>query len=210
MDRRDFIKISSVLTAGSTVLTSCGKTMTQTVASVIPDNQMVIGEERRVKSICNGCEGECGVEVRIVDGRAIKLEGQADHPVNRGRLCARGQAELQLLYNPDRVRGPLKGKQEVSWDAALEELAARLKATDPAGIAFLTRRISAERAAAIDDFLARIGAPPRIVVEPLSEEVVRHSAVTQDFSDYNYVLSFGAPPVEGGPSPVMAQRTLAH
>src|SRR5947209_1627597 len=127
MDRRDFIKIGSILTAGSTVLTSCGKTMVQTVAQTIPDNQMVIGEERRVLSVCEGCGAECGLEVRWVDGRAVKLEGQADHPVNAGRLCARGQAELQFLYNPDRVKTPLINKQEATWDKALEALAAKLK-----------------------------------------------------------------------------------
>src|SRR5258708_18286967 len=126
MERRDFIKISSSLTVGSTVLTSCGKNMRQTVASTIPDNQMVIGEERRVRGVCTGCGAECGVEVRWADGRAIKLEGAADHPVNRGRLCARGQSELQFLYNPDRVRAPLLNQQGVKWDQALDALTAKL------------------------------------------------------------------------------------
>jgi anaerobic selenocysteine-containing dehydrogenase len=210
MDRRDFIKISSVLTAGSTVLTSCGKTMRQTIAQTIPDDQMVIGEERRVASVCNGCGASCGLEVRWVDGRAIKLEGAADHPVNRGRLCARGQAELQFLYNPDRIRSPLANHQEVEWEKALGILAEKLKATDPKGIAFLTPRLSGMRAKVIDEFLARIGAPPRVEVEPLSEAAVRHAQVEAEFENCNYVLSFGAPLVEGGSSMVRQQNGLAH
>ncbi len=210
MDRRDFIKISSVLTAGSTVLTSCGKTMRQTVAQTIPDDQMVIGEERRVAGVCHGCGAGCGLEVRWVDGRAIKLEGAPDHPVNRGRLCARGQAELQFLYNPDRLRGPLHNQQPAEWDQALVLLAEKLKSSDPQGIAFLTPRLSGLRAKVIDDFLQRLGAPPRVEVEPLSEAAVRHAQVAADFENCNYVLSFGAPLVEGGSSPVRQQNGLAH
>jgi anaerobic selenocysteine-containing dehydrogenase len=210
MDRRDFIKIGSILTAGSTVLTSCGKNMVQTVASTIPDNQMDIGEERRVPSVCNGCGAGCGVEVRWVDGRAIKLEGAPEHPVNRGRLCARGQSELQLLYNPDRVRAPKQGSREITWDQAIDTLAAKLHAADPRGIAVLTPRLSGLRAKVVDDFLTRLGAPPRVEVEPLSEAVVRHTQVLPDFDSVNYVLSFGAPLVEAGSSLVRWQRGLAH
>src|SRR5258708_1095384 len=196
MERRDFIKISSILTVGSTVLTSCGKNMRQTVASTIPDNQMVIGEERRLRGVCTACGAESGGEVRWADGRAVKLEGAADHPVNRGRLCARGQSELQFLYNPDRVKSPLQGKVEIKWDQALDAVAAKLKSTDPKGIAFLTGRMSGLRAKVIDDFLARIGAPPRVEVEPLSDAAVRHAQTSSDFSDYNYVLSFSAPLID--------------
>ena len=106
MDRRDFIKISSVLTAGSTMLTSCGKGMRQTMPVLVPEDQLVLGEEKWVKSVCGGCGAACGLEVRLVDGRAVKLEGLAGHPINAGRLCARGQAELQALYNPDRIEAP--------------------------------------------------------------------------------------------------------
>jgi anaerobic selenocysteine-containing dehydrogenase len=210
MDRRDFIKISSILTAGSTVLTSCGKTMRQTVAQTIPDDQMVIGEERRLAGVCSGCGAGCGLEVRWIDGRAVKLEGAANHPVNRGRLCARGQSELQLLYNPDRVQGPLENQQPVEWEKALATLAEKLKSTDPKGIAFLTPRLTGLRAKVVDDFLQRLGAPPRVEAEPLSEAAVRSAQVAADFENCNYVLSFGAPLIEGGPSPVRQQNGLAH
>src|SRR5574341_1311740 len=132
MDRSDFIRISSVLTAGSTVLTSCGKTMRQTVSQTVQDDQMVIGEERRLKSVCTGCDSGCGLEVRWIDGRAVKLEGLPGHPVNNGRLCARGQAELQLLYNPDRIRSPRYQGREISWDEALGVLAERIRGVKPA------------------------------------------------------------------------------
>src|SRR5512141_251036 len=66
------------------------------------------GEERWVLSTCTLCEAGCGIKVRVVEGRAVKIEGNPEHPVNRGGLCSRGQAALQLLYAPDRVRSPLR------------------------------------------------------------------------------------------------------
>ena len=92
------------------------------------------GEERWVLSTCAMCEASCGIRVRVVEGRAVKIEGNPEHPVNRGGLCSRGQAALQLLYHPDRVRSPLRrvgarggGKwKPISWDEAIRELAAIL------------------------------------------------------------------------------------
>src|ERR1035437_9974214 len=64
------------------------------------------GEERSVLTTCGLCRAGCGLRVRVVDGRAVKVEGNPESPVNRGGVCARGQSGLQLLYHPDRVRGP--------------------------------------------------------------------------------------------------------
>lgn len=219
MDRRNFIKVSSILTAGSTVLTSCGKGLAPVATQLVPPDQVVIGEERRVKSACTGCGAGCGVEVRWIDGRAIKLEGLAGHPVNHGRLCARGQAELQLLYNPDRIQGPRMNGKDATWEQAIEALKAKLRETPPAQVAFFTGPLSPVRGKVVDDFLKRIGAPPRMEIDPLGESVVReanrrttgfYALPTPDFENCDYVLSFGTPLLEAGPSPVRSMRGLAH
>ena len=57
---------------------------------------------------CRECAAGCGLVVRTMQGRAIKVEGNAENPVNLGKTCARGQATLQGLYNPDRVENPTK------------------------------------------------------------------------------------------------------
>src|SRR5262249_12698205 len=65
-------------------------------------------------STCRECSVGCGVLVKQREGRVVKLEGNPDHPVNRGGLCARGHAALQAVYNPDRLRAPMV-KQGGSW-----------------------------------------------------------------------------------------------
>lgn len=66
------------------------------------------GEVSYVNSTCSLCPGGCGITVRKVKDRAVKIEGLAGHPVNNGKLCILGLAGLQLLYSPTRVETPLK------------------------------------------------------------------------------------------------------
>ena len=56
------------------------------------------GEFTNVKSVCSLCAGGCGIEVRKVDERAVKIEGRTDYPVNPGGLCPSGMGGLQFRY----------------------------------------------------------------------------------------------------------------
>ncbi len=95
------------------------------------------GHERveRVATICEMCFWRCGVLADVVDGRVVRVEGNPDHPLNRGRLCARGNAGVDLLDDPDRLQYPMlrTGKRgegqfkRVSWNEALDFLAGKLK-----------------------------------------------------------------------------------
>ncbi len=85
------------------------------------------------------CPDACSVLVTIEDGRATKIEGNPDHPVTRGFLCAKVANYLDRVYSPDRLLYPMKriapkgsagpaAFQRISWDEALDAIAARLKA----------------------------------------------------------------------------------
>jgi anaerobic selenocysteine-containing dehydrogenase len=67
-----------------------------------PEDQLA-GTPTYYATTCRMCPAACGILVKLVNGRAIKIDGNPAHPVSRGKTCARGQAGLQLLYNPDRV-----------------------------------------------------------------------------------------------------------
>ncbi|MCP5110926.1 MAG: molybdopterin-dependent oxidoreductase, partial [bacterium] len=87
------------------------------------------------KSACRMCHGGCGVLVHVEDGRITKIDGDPDSPLNRGQLCMKGPASIQHVYNPDRLKYPLKragergeGKwQRITWDEAYEILATTLR-----------------------------------------------------------------------------------
>jgi anaerobic selenocysteine-containing dehydrogenase len=95
--------------------------------------------EQVIRSNCRGCHGGCGVLVHVKDGRIIKLEGDPEIPSNRGTMCSKGLAYLQLVYHPDRLKYPLKrsgkkseGKwQRISWDEALDTIVNKYKEIIP-------------------------------------------------------------------------------
>ena len=91
---------------------------------------------RKVATICEMCFWRCGVLASVSEGKVVRVEGNPDHPMTQGRLCARGNAGTSLLYDRDRLKFPLlrvgargEGRfKRVSWDEALDFLAGRLKA----------------------------------------------------------------------------------
>ncbi len=95
----------------------------------------------KVPGMCQLCSTICGIVGHVKDGRVIKIEGNPNDPNSRGRLCARGQAGLNHLYHPERLLYPLRrvgargeGKwKRISWDEALDEIAAKLKTIRDSG-----------------------------------------------------------------------------
>ncbi|OGP62723.1 MAG: dimethylsulfide dehydrogenase [Deltaproteobacteria bacterium RBG_13_49_15] len=100
---------------------------------------MVTSDTRIIKtttwSAGPGCHGGCGVLAHIKDGKLIKIEGDPDHPWNRGRLCARALAMTQYVHHPDRLRHPFKrvgergeGKwEQISWSEAFNTIEKKMK-----------------------------------------------------------------------------------
>jgi len=99
------------------------------------------GEERQIATTCGQCPAGCGITVRVHEGRAVKIEGTRDHPINGGGLGPKGQAGLQLLYHPDRIRGPLRRNgprgsgrwMQITWNEAIDHLATALAKMRAAG-----------------------------------------------------------------------------
>src|SRR5271168_1881531 len=171
MERRDFIKISA-LSGVMATLEGCRSAEKQLIR-FIPEEELVPGIATLKPSVCTLCSAGCGLLVRVMQGEAEvvrrgqqglikmglakKLEGNPQHPVNQGKLCARGQAGLQMLYHPDRITHPIKRTgprgsgefQELSWDDALKEVSSYLttlqasKSTN--ALAFLGRHIRGQR-----------------------------------------------------------------
>ena len=141
LSRRDFLKLAGVGAATTAVLTGCGPASRYVKRE--PYMQMpeynYNGQSTYYATTCRECAAGCGLVVRTMQGRAIKTEGNANNPLNLGKTCARGQATLQGLYNPDRVTDPIKsGTREImDWDAATQVVADALKNHKPEEIAFL-------------------------------------------------------------------------
>ena len=144
ISRRDFLKIAGAGAAVTTVLTGCGPASRYTTREPyfkMPEYNYN-GQSTYYATTCRECAAACGLVVRTMQGRAIKVEGNQNNPVNLGKTCARGQATLHGLYNPDRVQNPgrhARGDakfEDLDWDNALGVVAEALRG-DPDGISFL-------------------------------------------------------------------------
>ncbi|MDX2193865.1 MAG: molybdopterin-dependent oxidoreductase [Gemmatimonadales bacterium] len=220
LDRRKFLTVLGATGAGA-ALTGCS---TDRVAKLIPygtqTEDQVPGIPTWYASTCTECSAGCGLHVKTREGRAIKLEGNPDHPVNAGKLCHRGQAGLQGLYNPARIKGPMKksgaGFAEITWDEGIKLLADQVKA---AGGAFAV--VSGGPRGTFEQLLrafAQQAGGSVTKYEPFDHEPVRlaHQAVfgrdevpVVDFAKANYILSFGADFLETWGSPLEQQRGFA-
>ena len=90
---------------------------------VVPYNQkpeeVILGIPNYYASTCTGCSSACGILVKTREGRPIKVDGNPDHPVNKGKLCTRGQASVINLYDPARIKEPQgKDQSQTTWDEA--------------------------------------------------------------------------------------------
>jgi len=93
-----------------------------------------------VKNVCHQCPARCGIDVSVTDGKVHAIYGSLTHPSSNGKLCPKGHLGQYILYDPDRIKGPMKrtnpkkGRNEdpkfvpISWDEALNTIAGRLQA----------------------------------------------------------------------------------
>src|SRR5512145_2167473 len=144
LSRRDFLKIA----AGAAVATGFAPTVRRVLLEpyVRPPEETLPGQATWYASTCRQCPAGCGIIVRTINGRAKKIEGNPLHPLNRGKLCARGQAGLQVLYNPDRLKNAVRQSggrgsrkfEPVYWHEALDLLSEKITTlSTPKRLAFL-------------------------------------------------------------------------
>ena len=185
----------------------------------VPDR----GKFSYINTVCTLCPGACGIQVRKVDGRAVKIEGRMDYPVNQGTVCPLGMAGLQILYNEAiRWKAPMKrigprGSQEwkkISWDEAIREVVIRIQDLRNKGVP--------ERLAAIDGnqyqstmallvkrLLSSIGSPNYIAMSQEEDTYAMVNFLMQgintpfafDLENADFILSFGCGLLDGWGSP---------
>jgi molybdopterin-containing oxidoreductase family iron-sulfur binding subunit len=203
LSRRGFLKLAGLTGAGA--LAGCGVPPAERLLPHVltPDDQRP-GIATWYASTCRECSSGCGVLVRTREGRALKLEGNPAHPINRGTLCARGQASVQGLYNPDRVPGP-RAKEggkwvELTWAEAERRLTEKLGAAGPNEIQMWTGATGDSWDAFLATWAGAFGAQ-RVAYEPIEYTAERTAASRVfgtatvpvfDLGKARYVLSLGA------------------
>ncbi len=118
VSRRKFLALLSASAAFA--VTSC--TDYRDKGEIIPYNNrpegVLPGKPNFYASTLNCCSQNCGVLVKVREGRPVKIDGNPDHPLSKGKICTTGQASLLNLYDPDRLQQPMKGDSKTSWKEA--------------------------------------------------------------------------------------------
>ena len=226
LDRRRFLKVLGAAGAGAAAVSACGigaEPTERLIPYLVQPEDQVPGVATYYATTCRECAAGCGVRVRVREGRAVKLEGNPDSPINRGRLCARGQAALQGLYNPDRVDHPMirnaSGAFEaIDWDGAIQRLAGKVRDAQGKGIVFLTGAEVSSFGDLVDEWMKQIGGR-RASYEPFGFDALRAgnratfgsaALPTYDFANAKYLISFGADFLDTFLSPVEFQNGFSR
>jgi anaerobic selenocysteine-containing dehydrogenase len=229
MNRRDFIKYLGTVGA----LGTGSNWVVDRLWAMVQDGQLgrdlaeSPGLESWVNSICQLCPGGCGIKVRLVDGLPVKIKGNPVYPINRGGLCPVGHSGLQLLYNPDRIRYPMKRAgtpgsnqwEPVSWSEALRTIQNKLSqmrfSRHTQRLAFLDGGSRGLSTMIFKQFLSTFGSPNYIRTDEWeNRKVVYHFMQGSDnmpgfdLENTQFVLSFGADLLEAESSVVWFSRHL--
>lgn len=227
LSRRDFLKLAGAGAAAAAALTGCGPASRYVVRE--PYTKMpeytYNGQSTFYATTCRECAAACGLVVRTHQGRAIKVEGNKYNPLNQGKTCARGQATLHSLYNPDRVKNPVshaRGQAEFTdtdWDTAISLVQKSLQQGDfafllgtaPDHLFDLAAELSkAYGAAAPLRFSALSMFEARATLGEASRAVLgKPNNLFFDLANAEVVFSFGANFLETWFSPVAYTRAYA-
>ena len=216
IDRRTFLKVSAIAGAAVGAGEVLGPLEAHSAEPAVSKRPGVV-KEKWVVSSCLNCQARCGIRVRVVNGKAVRISGNRLSKVSDGKICPRGHIGLQVLYDPERIGTPLKrtnpekGKgvdpkwAPVSWEEALGEVTGRLKKLRETGepnrllLFYGLNSISSQDM--IHRFGEAYGTPNLISGEGLDSEAEKsggwmadghYGQTAYDLDQTNYILAFGA------------------
>lgn len=221
LSRRKFLQHSSVA-AGGAMLAGCAtgrkpETSAMSEASAMPKSP---GAGEWVATTCQGCTSWCSAEALVQDGRVVKVRGNQHSKSAHGYVCPRGHMSIDQMYDPDRVKVPMKrtnpkkGRDEdpmfvpISWDEAIDTIANKMMALrkdkETQKFMLMRGRYTYTRDVIYDALPKIFGSPNNISHSAICAEAEKFGAYyTQGFWDYRdydldntkYVLMFGGDPI---------------
>ncbi len=209
------------LTGGAAVASGgcSSEPVEQIIPYVIPPENTIPGVPDYYSSTCLECPSGCGIVVKTREGRAIKIEGNPENPINGGALCASGQASLEGLYNPDRIKSPLLKKENgkfraTTWRDGEKMLSDKIQELVAQGrgdrIVYLDGVLNGSYGELLQTWTDTVGAK-RYLYDVFSHEPIKkaneivfglNSIPSYNIEKAEYLLSFGADFLETWLSPV--------
>ena len=235
IERREFLKLvgagSVGVGAGFLLRESIKHPPEYLIPHVIAPEDFSTGIATWYNTVCSMCSAGCGISVRTREGRAKKIEGNPTHPVSQGRLCGLGQSGLQVLYNPDRLTGPLlqtgeRGSDafaQITWEEGISRVADRLDLLNAADrghrICLLSQGVGGQLAQLFELFMDQLGSErllhydfdhPHTLYAANQRFFAEEHLPYYDLENTHYLLSFGADYLGNWISPVHHALGFGH
>ena len=232
LTRREFLKWAGFSAGGAVVLNACGipeQELRVQSPAFMPED-LVKGTDNWYATLCRQHDSGCGIVVRVMEGRAKKIEGNLDFPINRGSHLASCEAGLQSLYHPDRIAKPLRrlgdrgsgSFQEMDWGTAMDEVVGRLRELRDRGeadtVVMVTNPLRGHLGMVTKRFADSYGAtymPYEALEDAVYRETVRRLFGQEvlpdlDLENTRSLLSFGADFLGTWVSPIRFARGYGH
>ena len=216
MNRRTFLKIAGM--GSISFAFGCNPPPKKLFSQVKAPDDMVVGEATWYASTCRECPAGCGILAKNREARIVKIEGNPLHPINKGKLCMRGQAALQGIYNPDRLKTAML-KENGKWqslsiskaESILKVKLAEAAQKGPNRVRMLTETVGSSLMDLFTATLQNLNSRPPLVFEPYAYESLKTAnekvfgvdgLVSYHMDRADTLVSFGADFLETWLSPV--------
>jgi len=192
ISRRKFL----ALLGASAALAGTACTDYRDKGEIVPYNvkpeEITVGKPNYYASTCTACANSCGILIKTREGRPIKVDGNPDHPVNKGKICAKGQANILNLYDPERLKKPLKKTglnfNEVSWKEVDNDVLAALTFAGSKEIAIVSSSITSPTTfKVIEDFKIKFPST-KVYSYNLFNDSVKNAAWQKTYGSGKYPL----------------------
>lgn len=192
VSRRKFL----ALLGASAALAGTACTDYRDKGEIVPYNEkpeeIILGRPNFYASTCTSCANACGILIKTREGRPIKVDGNPDHPVNKGKICAKGQASILNLYDPERLNEPLRKRNniltETTWKIVDEDIIAALSLAGSKEIAIITNTITSPTTLKVLEDFKRKYPSTRIYSYELFNDEVRNSAWRKSYGSGSFPL----------------------
>ena len=212
LTRRDFLRVAGATSVAGVLFAGCAIPERELIKQSPRDlpEDLAQGLEDMYATGCASCREGCGILVRVAEGRAKKIEGNPDHPLNRGGILAGCLAGVQSLYHPDRYSGPMENGRGITWAGGLARLDTLLGGADSSRTLLITRPNRGHLGAVTHEFATGAGIQ-HLQLEPLENAAVRQAAKDVfgqdrlpffDIANAGSVLSIGADFLESWVAPL--------
>src|SRR5574341_607144 len=174
VSRRTFIELAG-LAAAAVALQSCKTPEQKIIPYVKQPVELTPGVANWYATTCGGCSAACGALARVCDGRPVKLEGNPEHPLSGGGLCAAAHAEIFNLYYAERLRQPLSKGKTANWDEIDGQVGRQLATIRQSGgkARLLTPSINSPTSKfACELFRTRFADTRHVVYQPISTAAI--------------------------------------